>query len=62
MGETGLTTTKKKEKAKNLEKNSPWIWAILDGFLPILPPFITIISHPIAAAFNFQGILVLNLT
>lgn len=40
----------------------PRIWAILNGFLPILPPLISIIAHPISKAFDFQGVLILNLT
>jgi len=43
-------------------KNLPRIWAILNGFLSILPPLISIISHSIAIAFDFEGILILNLT
>lgn len=43
-------------------ENLPRIWAILNGFLSILSPLISIITHPIAKAFDFQGILILNLT
>lgn len=37
----------------------PGIWAILDRFLAIFSPFITIISHSIATGFEFQSILVI---
>lgn len=41
--------------------NVPGIGAILDRFLAIFPPFISIISHAIAPALDFQSILVLDL-
>lgn len=43
-------------------ENLPRIWAILNGFLSILSPLISIITHHVAKAFDFQGILILNLT
>lgn len=62
----GLMSAKEQQSGVPVEekywwsKKRPWIGAVLDGFLPIFPPFVTIISKPILTGLDFDCELVIH--